>query len=106
MRKTGKILFILVLAFMLIGAFTSISKAATEVDYTGYKEVAEEQDEDTKGTTETTKTTEEQKENLSNKATESHSQAGSFETANIIGTSTVLLIVAGIGYAKYKKYNF
>ena len=123
MRKMSKILFILVLILMLVFGYTSISKAATEADYTGYEELAEELGEDTdkkeeetaKETTtepekqqepETPKPAEDTKSDISNKATQPHTQAGSFEATTILTAGAVLLVVAGIGYIKYKKYNY
>lgn len=112
MRKMSKILAILALILMLVLGYTNISKAATEVDYTGY-EVDDDYEEipsdDTPATTttpapETPKSTETK--NVSNKATQPAPQAGNFETTTIIVASSILLVVAGIGYVKYRKYNF
>lgn len=123
MRKMSKILFMLVLILMLVFSYTSISNAATEADYTGYEELADELSDDTNKKEEETKTEEKTEtttettgndepetpkptEDVSNKSTEPHTQAGSFETKAIVSTGAVVLVLAGVGYSKYKKYNF
>lgn len=123
MRKMSKILCMLVLVLMLVFSYTSISNAATEADYTGYEELADELSDDTNKKEEETKTEEKTDtatettgkeepetpkpaEDKSNKSTEPHTQAGSFETKAVVSAGVIVLVLAGVGYSKYKKYNF
>jgi hypothetical protein len=120
MRKLSKILAIIALISMLALGFANISKADTEVDYTGYAEVPDEIDvtstltqtpAPTTTTTPATQTTPEtpkpaENTNPAKKATTPAPQAGSFETPVIIAAASIVLVIAGIGYIKYKKYNF
>ena len=122
MRKMSKILFMLVLILMLVLGYTSVSKAATEADYTGYEELADELSDDTnkkeetktETTTENEKTeepetpkaTEDTQKDVANKSTQPHTQAGSFETKAIVSAGVIVLALAGFGYVKYKKYSF
>ncbi len=112
MRKMSKIIFMVVLMLMLVLSYTSIVKAATELDYSGYKEISEDtttgNNDDKKVTTDTkaAETNDQTKNDIANKATEPHSQAGSFETKAIVSAGAVVLVLAGVGYVKYKKYNF
>ena len=118
MRKLSKILAIIAIISMLALGFANISKAATEADYTGYEEVPDEIDvtptptpAPTTTATPATQTTPEtpkpaENTNPAKKATTAAPQAGSFETPVIIGAASIVLVIAGIGYVKYKKYNF
>lgn len=115
MRKMSKIILMLVLVLMLVLSYSQIANAATEVDYSGYSEIADEtpnndaKKEETakeEQKTDAQKTTEDKKDDIANKATEPHSQAGSFETKAIVSIGAVVLVLAGVGYIKYKKYNY
>lgn len=131
MRKISKILVILVLMAIFTFGYVNVSKAE-EVDYTGYEEVTDDLEgtpsttgttsttgtPSTTGTSTTTGTSNTKQEtapetpkpaenkNVSNKATTPAPQAGSFQTTVTIVAGTIVLAVAGIGYVKYRKYNF
>lgn len=108
MRKISKMIFMLLLILVLTFGYTSIANAAAQADYIGndeYQELADEDDaEDKKVPANDNK--EPAQTDPANKSNESHSQAGSFETSIIMAASGILLIIAGCGYVKYRKYNF
>ena len=114
MKKVVKVLFLLVLMSVCIFAFSAKVKAADEFDYGGYEELPDDEKESkTPATASTTpesdKNVDDKKDTTTNKAntaTTSHIQAGSFEIVALSTLGVGALAAIGIGYNKYKKYNF
>lgn len=117
MRKVVKVLFLLILMSVFVFAFSTKVKAADEFDYSGYEELpSDEKESKTPATASTTPENEKNADdkndqkvvttNKANTATTSHIQAGSFEMVALTTLGGVALVAIGIGYNKYKKYNF
>lgn len=126
MKKTSKILFLLVVSlFMMYTILTSKVNAAetTTIDYDGYTEIESSITTNTTNTTNNTNTSNTvnttKTENTSNTtntatkneaekstATTSHPQAGNFDNVMFLAVAGTVLCVIVFAIVKVKKYNY
>ncbi len=119
MKKTCKILFLVVLIIMLVFTFSAYVDAAETIDYSTYPDL----DTDTTTTqnnsntnnadTNTEKDVKAEKtntntnnENKANIATTSHPQTGVYNNKVCILIATITIIAIVVAYVKIKKYNY
>lgn len=120
MKKTSKILFLLVVSlFMMYTILTSKVNAAetTTIDYDGYTEIESSITTNTTNTTNTSNTENTTKtENTTNTvtknetekstATTSHPQAGNYDNVMFLAIAGTVLCVIVFAIVKVKKYNY
>ena len=135
MKKTSKLLVLLLLVVALIFSFSVKVQAAQILDLSGYadldsaegttktdnaeddkdeyeeledeSESAEDDKKDTEKETEDSKETDDSKEvNKANKADKDHVQAGSFDTVIYVSVATIAIFAIILAYTKIKKYNY
>lgn len=122
MKKTCKILFLVVLIIMLVFTFSAYVDAAETIDYSTYPDLdtdtttTQNNNSNTNNTDTNTNTEKDVKaektntntnnENKANIATTSHPQTGVYNNKVCILIATITIIAIVVAYVKIKKYNY